>query len=114
LSTEQWTLALTLGPINGLFVAGRLIDKGLRSILGLRVFPSDNLADKAFVDIWRAGKNMDDLFSDDPEDVINEIDNLSAAVGAGMSAVIGPAGGAADVGANLIREARKIQERLSE
>jgi len=113
-STDQWTLALTLGPVNGLFVAGRLIDKGLRSILGLRVFPSDNLADKAFVDIWRAGKNIDDIFSDDPEDVINEIDNLSAAAGAGLSAAFGPAAGAVDVGANVLREARKIQDRLSE
>jgi hypothetical protein len=113
-STDQWTLALTLGPVNGLFVAGRLIDKGLRSILGLRVFPSDNLADKAFVDIWRAGKNMDDIFSDDPEDVINEIDNLSAAAGAGLSAAFGPAAGAVDVSANVLREARKIQDRLSE
>jgi len=127
LSAEQWTLALSLGPVNGLFVAGRLFDKAGRYFINsdfyqrnfgtgqkLRIFPDDNLADKAFLDIYKAGKNMDDLFSDDPDDVMNEIDRLSSAVGAGMSAVGGPAGGVIDVGANLLREGRKIQKRLAD
>jgi hypothetical protein len=58
---------------------------------------------------------MDELFSpDNPEEFMDALDSLSTAAAAGMSAAIGPAGGAADVGANVIREARKIQERLSE
>jgi hypothetical protein len=127
LSAEQWTLALSLGPVNGLFVAGRLFDKAGRYFINsdfyqrnfgtgqkLSIFPDDNLADKAFLDIYKAGKNMDDLFSDDPDDVMNEIDRLSSAVGSGMSAVGGPAGGVIDVGANLLREGRKIQKRLAE
>jgi hypothetical protein len=115
LSREQWTLALTLGPINGLFVFGRLIDKLGRGLLGLRVFPADDLASKAANDLLKGGKNMDELFSpDNPEEFMDALDSLSTAAAAGMSAAIGPAGGAADVGANLIREFRKIQERLSE
>jgi hypothetical protein len=115
LSTEQWTLALTLGPINGLFVFGRLIDKLGRGLLGLRVFPADDLASKAANDLLKGGKNMDELFDpDNPEEFMDALDSLSTAAAAGMSAAIGPAGGAADVGANVIREARKIQERLSE
>ena len=114
-STEQWTLALTLGPINGLFVLGRLVDKIGRGLLGLRVFPADDLASKAANDLLRGGKNMDELFSpDNPEEFMDALDSLSTAAAAGMSAAIGPAAGAADVGANVIREARKIQERLSE
>ena len=45
---------------------------------------------------------------------MNEIDNVSSAVGAAASTFFGPAGSAVDVGANVLREARKIQERLSE
>jgi len=114
-STDQWTLALTLGPVNGLFVLGRLIDKVGRSLLGLRVFPSDDLASKTANDLLRGGKNMDELFSpDNSEEFIDALDSLSTAAAAGASAVIGPAAGAVDVGANVLREARKIQERLSE
>jgi hypothetical protein len=114
-STDQWTLALTLGPVNGLFVLGRLIDKVGRSLLGLRVFPSDDLASKTANDLLSGGKNMDELFSpDNSEEFIDALDSLSTAAAAGASAVIGPAGGAVDVGANVLREARKIQERLSE
>jgi len=127
-SAEQWTLALALGPINGLFVFGRLIDKAGRFFINsdfyqehfgtgqkLGVFPNDNLADKAFVDIYKAVNNMDDLFDpENPEDFIDELDNLSSAVGAGMSAAFGPVGGAVDVGANLVREGRKAVKRVSE
>jgi hypothetical protein len=113
-STEQWTLALTLGPINGLFVLGRLVDKIGRGLLGLRVFPADDLASKAANDLLRGGKNMDELFSpDNPEEFMDALDSLSTAAAAGMSAAIGPAGGAVDVGANVLREARKIGEAVS-
>lgn len=114
-STDQWTLALTLGPVNGLFVLGRLIDKVGRSLLGLRVFPSDDLASKTANDLLRGSKNMDELFSsDNSEEFIDALDSLSTAAAAGASAVIGPAAGAVDVSANVLREARKIQDRLSE
>jgi hypothetical protein len=114
-STDQWTLALTLGPVNGLFVLGRLIDKVGRSLLGLRVFPSDDLASKTANDLLRGGKNMDELFSpNNSEEFIDALDSLSTAAAAGASAVIGPAAGAVDVSANVLREARKIQDRLSE
>ena len=115
LSREQWTLALALGPINGLFVFGRLADKIGRGLLGLRVFPADDLASKVANDLLKGGKNMDELFNpDDADDFMDALDSSSTALGAGMSAAIGPAGGAVDVGANLLREARKIQKRLSE
>ncbi|CAB4135978.1 hypothetical protein UFOVP301_45, partial [uncultured Caudovirales phage] len=115
LSREQWTLALALGPINGLFVFGRLVDKIGRGLLGLRVFPADDLASKVANDLLKGGKNMDELFNpDDADDFMDALDSSSTALGAGMSAAIGPAGGAVDVGANLLREARKIQKRLSE
>jgi hypothetical protein len=115
LSREQWTLALALGPINGLFVFGRLADKIGRGLLGLRVFPADDLASKVANDLLKGGKNMDELFNpDDADDFMDALDSSSTALGAGMSAAIGPAGGAVDVGANVLREARKIQKRLSE
>jgi hypothetical protein len=115
LSAEQWTLALSLGPVNGLFLAGRLIDKLGRGFLGLRIFPSDDLASKAVNDLLKGGKNMDDLFNpDDADDFMDALDSASTALGAGFSAAVGPAGGAVDVGANVLREARKIQKRLTE
>ena len=114
-SAEQWTLALALGPINGLFVFGRLIDKIGRGLLGLRVFPNDDLASKAASDLLRGGKNMDELFNpDDPEEFMDALDSASSALGAGMSAAFGPVGGAVDVGANLVREGRKAAKRMSE
>ena len=128
LSAEQWTLALALGPVNGLFGLGRLLDKAGRYFINsdfyqerfgtgqkLGMFPNDNLADKAFVDIYKAVNNMDDLFDpENPDDFMDELDNISSAVGAAVSAAFGPAGAAVDVGANVAREARKIQKRLSE
>jgi hypothetical protein len=115
LSAEQWTLALSLGPVNGLFVLGRLIDKAGRGLLGLRIFPADDLASKVANDLLKGGKNMDDLFNpDDADDFMDALDSTSTAVGAGFSAAIGPAGGAIDVGANVLREARKIQKRLAD
>jgi hypothetical protein len=114
-SVEQWTLALALGPVNGLFVFGRLIDKIGRGLLGLRIFPNDDLASKAASDLLRGGKNMDELFNpDDPDEFMDALDTASTALGAGLSAAIGPVGGAVDVGANVVREARKVQKRLSD
>jgi hypothetical protein len=58
---------------------------------------------------------MDELFSpNNSEEFIDALDSLSTAAAAGASAVIGPAAGAVDVSANVLREARKIQDRLSE
>ena len=127
-SAEQWTLALALGPVNGMFVFGKLIDRGGRFLINsdfyqerfgtgqkLSMFPDDNLSEKAFTDVYKAVVNVNDLFNpEDPDDFMNEIDNVSSAVGAAASTFFGPAGGAVDVGANVLREARKIQERLSE
>jgi len=127
-SVEQWTLALALGPVNGMFVFGKLIDRGGRFLINsdfyqerfgtgqkLSMFPDDNLSEKAFTDVYKAVVNVNDLFNpEDPDDFMNEIDNVSSAVGAAASTFFGPAGGAVDVGANVLREARKIQERLSE
>jgi hypothetical protein len=127
-SAEQWTLALALGPVNGMFVFGKLIDRGGRFLINsdfyqerfgtgqkLSMFPDDNLSEKAFTDVYKAVVNVNDLFNpEDPDDFMNEIDNVSSAVGAAASTFFGPAGGAVDVGANVLREARKIQERLNE
>jgi hypothetical protein len=127
-SAEQWTLALALGPVNGMFVFGKLIDRGGRFLINsdfyqerfgtgqkLSMFPNDDLSEKAFTDVYKAVVNVNDLFNpEDPDDFMNEIDNVSSAVGAAASTFFGPAGGAVDVGANVLREARKIQERLSE
>jgi hypothetical protein len=127
-SAEQWTLALALGPVNGLFVLGRLFDRAGRYFINsdfyqerfgtgqkLGMFPNDNLADKAFVDIYKAVNNMDDLFDpENPDDFMDELDNISSAVGASASAVFGPAGAVIDVGANLVREGRKVAKRVTE
>ena len=114
-STEQWTLALALGPVNGLFVLGRLIDKTARLALGLRVFPNNDLAGKAADDLIRGTKSMDELFNpDDAEDVITSMDALSTAAGAIGSAAFGPAAGAVDVSANVLREGEKIRKALAE
>ena len=114
-STEQWTLALALGPVNGLFVLGRLIDKTGRLALGLRVFPNNDLAGKAADDLIRGTKSMDELFNpDDAEDVITSLDALSTAAGAIGSAAFGPAAGAVDVSANVLREGEKIRKAMAE
>lgn len=114
-STEQWTLALTLGPVNGLFVLGRLIDKVGRGLLGLRIFPNNDLAGKAADDLIRGTKSMDELFNpDDAEDVMTSLDALSAAAGSVGSGLFGPAAGAVDVSANLVREGIKITKALAE
>jgi hypothetical protein len=127
-SVEQWTLALALGPVNGMFVFGKLIDRGGRFLINsdfyqerfgtghkLSMFPDDNLSEKAFTDVYKAVVNVNDLFNpEDPDDFMNEIDNVSSAVGAAASTFFGPAGGAVDVGANVIREARKVQKKLSD
>jgi hypothetical protein len=108
-STEQWSLALALGPVNGLFVLGRLIDKIGRGLLGLRIFPNNDLAGKAADDLIRGTKSVDELFNpDDAEDVMTSLDALSAATGSVGSAFFGPAAGVVDVSANLAREAIKI------
>jgi hypothetical protein len=108
-STEQWSLALALGPVNGLFVLGRIIDKIGRGLLGLRIFPNNDLAGKAADDLIRGTKSMDELFNpDDAEDVMTSLDALSTAAGSVGSAFFGPAAGAVDVSANLAREAIKI------
>lgn len=114
-STEQWTLALSLGPVNGLFVLGRLIDKVGRGLLGLRIFPNNDLAGKAADDLIRGTKSMDELFNpDDAEDVMTSLDALSAAAGSVGSGLFGPAAGAVDVSANLVREGIKITKALAE
>lgn len=127
-SVEQWTLALALGPVNGMFVFGKLIDRGGRFLINsdfyqerfgtgqkLSMFPDDNLSEKAFTDVYKAVVNVNDLFNpENPDDFMNEIDNVSSAVGAAASTFFGPAAGAVDVSANVLREARKIQDRLSE
>lgn len=127
-STEQWTLALALGPVNGLFVLGRLIDKTGRLVINsdfyqkrfgtgqkLRIFPSDDVASKAADDLIRGTKSMDELFNpDDAEDVITSLDALSTAAGAIGSAAFGPAAGAVDVSANVLREGEKIRKSMAE
>lgn len=114
-STEQWALALALGPVNGLFVLGKLIDKTARLALGLRVFPNNDLAGKAADDLIRGTKSMDELFNpDDAEDVITSLDALSTAAGAIGSAAFGPAAGAVDVSANILREGEKIRKAMAE
>ncbi|CAB4164963.1 hypothetical protein UFOVP817_18 [uncultured Caudovirales phage] len=108
-SREQWALSLTLGPINGLFVFGRLIDMAARRVLGLRIFPGGNLVEKAADDLVRGGKSMDELFNpDDPEDFINAMDALAVGASGVMSMAIGPQAGVVDVTANLVREGNKV------
>jgi hypothetical protein len=114
-SREQWTLSLSLGPINGLFVFGRLVDMAGRRILGLRVFPGGNLIEKAADDLVRGGKSMDELFNpDDPEDFINALDALSVGASGVMSMGIGPQAGVVDVTANLVREGNKVIKAMSD
>ena len=127
-SVEQWTLALSLGPVNGLFVLGRLIDKVGRTLINsdfyqkrlgtgqtLPIFPSDSLAGKAADDLIRGTKRMDELFSpEDAEDVMTSLDALSAAVGSAGSLAFGPAAGVADVSANAVREVAKVAKSLSQ
>ena len=114
-SLNQWALALTLGPVNGLFVFGRLIDKVGRTILGLRIFPGNDLAGKAADDLIRGTKSMDELFNpDDAEDVMTSLDALSSAAGAVGSGMFGPAAGVVDVSANFVREVAKIAQSMME
>jgi len=114
-SREQWTLSLALGPINGLFVFGRLIDMAGRRILGLRIFPGGNLVEKAADDLVRGGKSMDELFNpDDPEDFINALDALAVGASGVMTLGIGPQAGVVDVTANLVREGNKIIKAATE
>jgi len=108
-SVKQWALSLSLGPISGLFLVGRGIESIARRMLGLRIFPNNDLAGKAADDLIRGTKSMDELFNpDDAEDVMTSLDALSAAVGSVGSGLFGPAAGAVDVSANLAREAVKI------
>jgi hypothetical protein len=115
LSLNQWALALSLGPVNGLFAVGKVIDKFGRLILGLRVFNDADLLGKAADDLVRGTKSMDELFDpDDAEDVMGAIDSLSTASGAMASSLLGPAGGVVDVAGNLAREAAKITRAMAE
>ena len=114
-SVKQWALSLSLGPISGLFLVGRGIESIARRMLGLRIFPNNDLAGKAADDLIRGTKSMDELFNpDDAEDVMTSLDALSAAAGSVGSGLFGPAAGAVDVSANLAREAIKITKALSD
>jgi len=64
-------------------------------------------------DVYRAGRDINDLFSDDPEDVVSELDKLSSATGSVLAPIFGPQAGAVDVMGNVLREARKIGEAVS-
>lgn len=111
-SQEQWASSLALGPIGGLFVFGRAIEMSVDRLLGLRVFRDSGMIDKAMEDVYKGAKNINDLFSDDPDDVTAEIDRLSTATGAVLSGLFGPAGGAADVMGNIAREAKKVSDAV--
>lgn len=127
-SREQWTISLALGPVNGLFVFGRLIDMAGRGLINskiyqenfgtgqkLRIFPGGNLVEKAADDLIRGGKSMDELFNpDDPEDFINALDALSVGASGVMTLGIGPQAGVVDVTANLVREGNKIIKAATE
>jgi hypothetical protein len=107
-SVEQWAAAIMLGPINGLFVLGSVIDMSVRRLLGLRTFKNDLLITQAFDTTERAITNLDELFNDDPDSVMDELDRISAAAAAVLTPVFGPAGGAPDVFLNIGRDVRKL------
>jgi len=112
-SREQWAATLALGPVGGIFVLGRGIEYGVKYLLGLRVFGETTLTEKVASDVYRAGRDINDLFSDDPEDVVSELDKLSSATGSVLAPIFGPQAGAVDVMGNVLREARKIGEAVS-
>lgn len=113
-SLDTWALSLALGPINGLFVLGSVIDTAARRAAGMYTFPSELLPGQVYSVTEKAVRNIDDLFQDDPDSVLDEIDKISAAVGTIMSTIFGPAGGAVDVFGNVARDARKIYQSQTE
>jgi hypothetical protein len=113
-SLDTWALSLALGPINGLFVLGSVIDTAARRAAGMYTFPSELLPGQVYSVTEKAVRNIDDLFQDDPDSVLDEIDKISAAVGTIMSTIFGPAGGAVDVFGNVARDARKIYKSQTE
>lgn len=113
-SLDTWALSLALGPINGLFVLGSVIDTAARRAAGMYTFRSELLPGQVYSVTEKAVRNIDDLFQDDPDSVLDEIDKISAAVGTIMSTILGPAGGAVDVFGNVARDARKIYKSQTE
>jgi hypothetical protein len=113
-SLDTWALSLALGPINGLFVLGSVIDTAARRAAGMYTFPSELLPGQVYSVTEKAVRNIDDLFQDDPDSVLDEIDKISVAVGTIMSTIFGPAGGAVDVFGNVARDARKIYKSQTE
>jgi hypothetical protein len=113
-SMDTWALSLALGPINGLFVLGSVIDTAARRAAGMYTFPTELLPGQVYSVTEKAIRNIDDLFQDDPDSVLDEVDKLSSAIGTIMSTVFGPAGGAADVFLNVARDARKIYKSQAE
>jgi hypothetical protein len=127
-SREQWTLSLALGPINGLFVLGRMIDMTGRRILNMQavqdaigtgvklpIFTNKTLFEQGVNDIWNGATSVDDLFNpEDPDDFIGAMESLTVGGSTAMSMAIGPQAGVIDVTANLVREGNKIIKAATE
>lgn len=108
-SLDQWTAAILAGPINGLFVLGDGVNYAIRRALGVRTFQTVSPTAKAMNDLSASALNIGDLFGDDPDAMLKEVDRLSGSIGAAAAALIGPAGAAVDViFGNPLREADKI------
>lgn len=108
-SVEQWTAAIIAGPINGLFVFGDAVNYAVRRFMGVRTFQATTPSGKAATDLGNAVTKIDDLFGDDPDAILKEVDRLSAAIGTAAAMFIGPSGVAVDVIlGNPLREADKI------
>jgi hypothetical protein len=113
-SAEQWQASILAGPIAGLFVAGRLIEAGIKRAFDLRVFQDKNLLEGTVSEVYRAGNNIADLFSDDGDAMLDEIDRLTSATSSVFAALLGPQAGAVDVFLNAARDARKAYEAAQE
>ena len=127
-SREQWTLSLALGPINGLFVLGRMIDMTGRRILNMQavqdaigtgvklpIFTNKTLFEQGVNDIWNGATSVDDLFNpEDPDDFIGAMESLAVGGSTAMSMAIGPQAGVIDVTANLVREGNKVIKAMSD
>jgi hypothetical protein len=96
-SAGEWAAALIAGPINGLFVAGDMLNMVVRRALSLRVFGTNSGFLKVGDDAFQAGKNIDHLFSGDSEKMLKELHRLSGSVGNILSLFFGPAAQAPDV-----------------
>lgn len=111
-SADEWAAAILAGPINGLFVVGDGLNYMLRAALRLRVFKSLPGYVKTAEDAKEAATHVDALLSGDGEEILKEMDRLSAAIGSVSSAFVGPAAQAPDVLlGNPLREVAKILDK---